>query len=102
MRIFCAIESGRLYLLTILLLCKVSSVERFLEKANTGRSRSSSRGSSPGRSPLSYDSIGRNSLVDEHIHGFKVNIKQDKKSKFSSIVLKLRGIDQVFLPRIYF
>lgn len=29
------------------------------------------------------------------MQGFKVNIKQEKKSKFSSIVLKLRGIDQV-------
>ncbi|KAK1287527.1 Geminivirus Rep-interacting motor protein [Acorus calamus] len=73
---------------------KVSPVERFLEKANTGRSRSSSRGSSPGRSPVHYDPSMRNSLIDEHIHGFKVNIKQEKKSKFSSIVLKLRGIDQ--------
>ncbi|XP_010277484.1 PREDICTED: kinesin-like protein KIN-14B isoform X1 [Nelumbo nucifera] len=73
---------------------KVSPVERFLEKANTGRSRSSSRGSSPGKSPVRYDSSTRTSLVDEHIHGFKVNIKQEKKSKFSSIVLKLRGIDQ--------
>ncbi|XP_077213519.1 kinesin-like protein KIN-14B isoform X2 [Tasmannia lanceolata] len=73
---------------------KVSPVERFLEKANTGRSRSSSRGSSPGRSPVHYDSSGRHALVDEHFHGFKVNIKQEKKSKFSSIVLKVRGIDQ--------
>ncbi|KAK1263213.1 Geminivirus Rep-interacting motor protein [Acorus gramineus] len=73
---------------------KVSPVERFLEKANTGRSRSSSRGSSPGRSPVHYDPSMRNSLIDEHVHGFKVNIKQEKKSKFSSIVLKLRGIDQ--------
>ncbi|XP_058088573.1 kinesin-like protein KIN-14L isoform X2 [Magnolia sinica] len=73
---------------------KVSPVERFLEKTNTGRSRSSSRGNSPGRSPVHYDPSGRNALVDEHVHGFKVNIKQEKKSKFSSIVLKLRGIDQ--------
>ncbi|KAF8404705.1 hypothetical protein HHK36_009593 [Tetracentron sinense] len=73
---------------------KVSTVERFLEKASSGRSRSSSRGNSPGRSPMLYDSSMRSSLVDEHIHGFKVNIKQEKKSKFSSIVLKLRGIDQ--------
>ncbi|KAK1313383.1 Geminivirus Rep-interacting motor protein [Acorus calamus] len=73
---------------------KVSPVERFLEKANTGRSRSSSRGSSPGRSPVHYDPSMRNSLIDEHVHGFKVNIKQERKSKFSSIVLKLRGIDQ--------
>nr|XP_029116421.1 kinesin-like protein KIN-14B isoform X2 [Elaeis guineensis] len=73
---------------------KVSPVERFLEKANSGRSRSSSRGNSPGRSPVHYDSSARTAIVDEQIHGFKVNIKQEKKSKFSSIVLKLRGIDQ--------
>ncbi|KAK9284193.1 hypothetical protein L1049_023362 [Liquidambar formosana] len=73
---------------------KVLPIERFLEKANSGRSRSSSRGSSPGRSPVRYDSSVRNSLVDEQIQGFKVNIKQEKKSKFSSVVLKLRGIDQ--------
>ncbi|CAL5365168.1 unnamed protein product [Camellia sinensis] len=72
---------------------KVSPVERFLEKANTGRSRSSSRGSSPGRSPVRYDS-NRNYLVDEQIQGFKVNIKPEKKSKLSSVVLKIRGIDQ--------
>ncbi|XP_043710873.1 kinesin-like protein KIN-14L [Telopea speciosissima] len=73
---------------------KVSPVERFLEKVNTGVSRSSSRGNSPGRSPVRFDSSTRSSLVDEHFHGFKVNIKQEKKSKLSSIVLKLRGIDQ--------
>lgn len=59
----------------------------FLEKNNTGRSRSSSRGSSPGRSPVLY--------VDEQIQGFKVNLKPEKKSKFSSVVLKIRGIDEV-------
>ena len=37
----------------------------------------------------------RNALVDEQIQGFKVNIKQEKKSKFSLVVSKLRGIDQV-------
>uniref|UniRef100_A0A5B6YT68 Putative kinesin-like protein KCA2 n=1 Tax=Davidia involucrata TaxID=16924 RepID=A0A5B6YT68_DAVIN len=73
---------------------KVFPVERFLEKANTGRSRSSSRGSSPGRSPVRHDSSMRNSLVDEQIQGFKVNIKPEKKSKLSSVVLKIRGIDQ--------
>ncbi|KAL6959447.1 Kinesin-like protein KIN-14B, variant 2 [Sarracenia purpurea var. burkii] len=72
---------------------KVSPVERFLEKANSGRSRSSSRGSSPGRSPVHYDS-SRHPLVDEQIQGFKVNIKPEKKSKLSSVVLKIRGIDQ--------
>ncbi|KAG2696185.1 hypothetical protein I3760_07G046400 [Carya illinoinensis] len=65
---------------------KVSPVECFLEKGYSGRSRSSSRGNSPGRSPVRY--------VDEHIQGFKVNLKPEKKSKFSSVVLKIRGIDQ--------
>ncbi|KAL2344412.1 hypothetical protein Fmac_005697 [Flemingia macrophylla] len=65
---------------------KALPVECFLEKANTGRSRSSSRGSSPGRSPMLY--------VDEQIQGFKVNLKPEKKSKFSSVVLKIRGIDE--------
>jgi len=74
---------------------KVSPVERFLEKSNTGRSRSSSRGSSPGRSPVYHHDHGsRAALVDEHVHGFKVNIRPEKKSKFSSIVLKLRGIEE--------
>ncbi|WVZ81961.1 hypothetical protein U9M48_029284 [Paspalum notatum var. saurae] len=73
----------------------VSPVERFLEKSNASRSRSSSRGSSPGRSPAyRHDHGSRTNLVDEHVHGFKVNIKQEKKSKFSSIVLKLRGIEE--------
>jgi hypothetical protein len=75
---------------------KVSPVERFLEKSNSSRSRSSSRGSSPGRSPAyNHDHGSRTALVEEHMHGFKVNIKQEKKSKFSSIVLKLRGIEEV-------
>ncbi|QCD90703.1 kinesin family member C2/C3 [Vigna unguiculata] len=65
---------------------KVLPVECFLEKANTGPSRSSSRASSPGRSSVQY--------VDEQIQGFKVNIKPEKKSKFSSVVLKIRGIDE--------
>ncbi|XP_014492749.1 kinesin-like protein KIN-14B [Vigna radiata var. radiata] len=65
---------------------KVLPVDCFLEKNNTGRSRSSSRGSSPGRSPVLY--------VDEQIQGFKVNLKPEKKSKFSSVVLKIRGIDE--------
>ncbi|XP_050204784.1 kinesin-like protein KIN-14A isoform X2 [Mercurialis annua] len=65
---------------------KVSPVECFLERTNTGRSRSSSRSNSPGRSPVRYG--------DEHIHGFKVNIKPEKKSKLSSVVLRMRGIDQ--------
>ncbi|KAG6506169.1 hypothetical protein ZIOFF_031487 [Zingiber officinale] len=43
-------------------LIKVSSVERFLEKANDGHSRCSSRGSSPSRSLVHYDSV----------HGFKL------------------------------
>ncbi|KOM26536.1 hypothetical protein LR48_Vigan284s002200 [Vigna angularis] len=65
---------------------KVLPVECFLEKSNTGPSRSSSRASSPGRSSVQY--------VDEQIQGFKVNIKPEKKSKFSSVVLKIRGIDE--------
>ncbi|KAK3211173.1 hypothetical protein Dsin_015879 [Dipteronia sinensis] len=65
---------------------KVSPVECFLEKVNTGRSRSSSRSNSPGRSPVRY--------VDEQIRGFKINIKPEKKSKLSSVVLRMRGIDQ--------
>ncbi|XP_062100325.1 kinesin-like protein KIN-14B [Humulus lupulus] len=65
---------------------KVSSVDCFLEKANTGRSRSSSRGNSPGRSPVRY--------ANEHIQGFKVNLKPERKSKFSSVVSKIRGLDQ--------
>jgi len=74
---------------------KVSPVERFLEKSNTGRSRSSSRGSSPGRSPVYHHDHGsRTALVDEHVPSFKVNIRPEKKSKFSSIVLKLRGIEE--------
>ncbi|KAG6467587.1 hypothetical protein ZIOFF_074617 [Zingiber officinale] len=43
-------------------LIKVSSVERFLEKANDGHSRCPSRGSSPSRSLVHYDSV----------HGFKL------------------------------
>ncbi|KAL1540786.1 Kinesin-like protein KIN-14B [Salvia divinorum] len=73
---------------------KVSPVERFLERPSNGRSRSSSRGSSPGRSPVRYDSSSRNMLVEDQIQGFKVNIKPEKKSKLSSVVLKIRGIDQ--------
>ncbi|XVF17349.1 hypothetical protein REPUB_Repub10bG0113300 [Reevesia pubescens] len=65
---------------------KVSPVECFLEKPNSGRSRSSSRNSSPGRSPMRY--------VDDQIQGFKVNIKPEKKSKLSSVVSRIRGLDQ--------
>ncbi|XP_021728175.1 kinesin-like protein KIN-14B [Chenopodium quinoa] len=72
---------------------KVAPVDRFLERASNGRSRSSSRASSPGRSPA-YDLSPRNSLAEGQIQGFRVNIKQEKKSKFSSVVLKLRGIDE--------
>ncbi|XP_039157665.1 kinesin-like protein KIN-14A [Eucalyptus grandis] len=50
---------------------KVLPVDCFLEKANSGRSRSSSRGNSPGRSPVR--------CVDEQIQGFGVNIKPEKK-----------------------
>ncbi|GMJ04021.1 kinesin like protein for actin based chloroplast movement 1, KINESIN CDKA;1 ASSOCIATED 1 [Hibiscus trionum] len=68
---------------------KVSPVECFLEKPNSGRSRSSSRSSSPGRSPVRY--------VDEQIQGFKVNIKPERKSKLSSVVSRIRGLDQDIL-----
>ncbi|KAL3036689.1 hypothetical protein AAZX31_01G023000 [Glycine max] len=47
---------------------KVLSVECFLEKANAGPSRSSSRASSPGRSSMQY--------VDEQIQGFKETWRQ--------------------------
>lgn len=80
---------------------KVSPVERFLEKPNSGRSRGSSRSSSPGRSPARYDS-SRNMLVEEQIQGFRVNIKPEKKSKLSSVVLKIRGIDQVTCLMLHF
>ncbi|KMT09267.1 hypothetical protein BVRB_6g133670 [Beta vulgaris subsp. vulgaris] len=73
---------------------KVAPVERFLERGTNGRSRSSSRANSPGRSPVRYDLSPRTSLVEGQIQGFRVNIKQEKKSKFSSVVLKLRGIDE--------
>lgn len=72
---------------------KVPSLEKFLAKANTGSSRSSSRGSSPGRSPVIYESA-KGYLMDEHISAFIVNIKPERKSKLSSVVLKIRGIDQ--------
>ncbi|KAE8725673.1 Kinesin-like protein KCA1 [Hibiscus syriacus] len=65
---------------------KVSTVECFLERPDSGRNRSSSRSSSPGRSPVCY--------VDEKIQGFKVNIKPEKKSKLSSVVSRIRGLDQ--------
>ncbi|XP_075510398.1 kinesin-like protein KIN-14B [Primulina tabacum] len=73
---------------------KVLPVERFLEKPSSGRSRSTSRSNSPGRSPVRYDSSIRNASTQEQIQAFKVNIKQEKKSKLSSVVLKIRGIDQ--------
>ncbi|KAJ7559928.1 hypothetical protein O6H91_04G107000 [Diphasiastrum complanatum] len=75
---------------------KVPPVERFLEKAGSGRSRSSSRGSSPLRSPVSaqHEANMRKDFIDDNFLTFKVHLKQEKKSKFSSIVLKLRGIDQ--------
>lgn len=44
---------------------------------------------------MRYDLSPRTSLVEGQIQGFRVNIKQEKKSKFSSVVLKLRGIDEV-------
>ncbi|XWS41648.1 hypothetical protein CRYUN_Cryun17cG0100400 [Craigia yunnanensis] len=65
---------------------KVSPVDCFLEKPNSGRSRSSSRSNSPGRSPVCY--------VDVQIQGFNVNIKPEKKSKLLSVVSRIRGLDQ--------
>eukprot|EP00249_Psilotum_nudum_P024264 c29136_g3_i1 orf=1113-5150(+) len=75
---------------------KAPPVDRFLEKAGSsvGRGRSSSRGSSPARSPIKNESNMRKDLIEEHIQPFRVHLRQEKKSKFSSIVLKLRGIDQ--------
>lgn len=72
---------------------QVAPVEGFLEKANTGRSRSSSRGNSPGRSPVRY--------MEEQIQGFKVNLRPEKKSRFSSVVSKIRGLDQVVLLSLF-
>uniref|UniRef100_A0A7N0T783 Kinesin motor domain-containing protein n=1 Tax=Kalanchoe fedtschenkoi TaxID=63787 RepID=A0A7N0T783_KALFE len=73
---------------------KVPPVDRFLEKPNTIHGKNASRGGSPGRSSPHYDSSSRNAIVEEHyIHAFRVNIKQEKTSKLSSVVLKLRGID---------
>lgn len=66
-------------------------MERFLEKASgSGRSsRNSSLGSSPQRSP------GRRNSGDDFRQGFRVSLRHGKRSKFSSIFLKLRGNDQV-------
>ncbi|KAG0578552.1 hypothetical protein M758_4G028600 [Ceratodon purpureus] len=71
---------------------KVPPVERFLEKAGSGSgsgrgSRNSSLGSSPQRSPRGRDG-------DDFGHGFRVNLRQEKRSKFSSLVSKLMGNDQ--------
>lgn len=70
-------------------------MERFLEKAGSGfisgrSSRNSSLGSSPQRSP-------NHSIKDgyDYLHGFRVNLRQEKRSKFSSMFSKLRGNDQV-------
>ncbi|KAG7601820.1 Kinesin motor domain [Arabidopsis thaliana x Arabidopsis arenosa] len=65
---------------------RVSPVECFLEKPNTGRSKSTSRGSSPGRSPVRY--------LDTQIHGFKVNIKAERRNKLASVVSRMRGLEQ--------
>ncbi|XP_024538534.1 kinesin-like protein KIN-14L [Selaginella moellendorffii] len=72
---------------------KMPPVERFLERASASRSRGPSRGSSPARSPIWQDSNSRKDFYED-IPTFKVQLKQERKSKFSSIVLKLRGIDQ--------
>lgn len=74
---------------------KVPPVERFLEKAGSGSatgsgsgrsSRNSSLGSSPQRSPAH-----RNKGADDYGPGFKVSLRQEKRSKFSSLVSKLMG-----------
>ncbi|XP_013726555.2 kinesin-like protein KIN-14A isoform X2 [Brassica napus] len=65
---------------------RVSPVESFLEKPNTGRSKSTSRGSSPGRSPVRY--------LDMQTHRFKVNIKPERKNKLASVVSRMRGLEQ--------
>jgi hypothetical protein len=74
----------------------VPPVERFLERAVSNRehkSRDSSRGSSPVRSPMSLQSnFSRDG--DNSSHSFRVKLRHEKQSKFSSIVQKLRGIDQ--------
>uniref|UniRef100_A0A164XMW8 Kinesin motor domain-containing protein n=1 Tax=Daucus carota subsp. sativus TaxID=79200 RepID=A0A164XMW8_DAUCS len=53
---------------------KVPPAEYFLEKVNVGHSRSSSRGSSPRRSPLNHDSSTRNALEmwKHHMTGGKL------------------------------
>ncbi|KAL1209028.1 Kinesin-like protein KIN-14A [Cardamine amara subsp. amara] len=65
---------------------RVSPVECFLEKPDTGRSKSTSRGSTAGRSPVRY--------LDAQIHGFKVNIKPERKNKLASVVSRMRGLEQ--------
>ncbi|CAA7027197.1 unnamed protein product [Microthlaspi erraticum] len=65
---------------------RVSPVECFLEKPNMGRSKSNSRGSSPGRSPVRY--------LDMQTHSFKVNIKPERKNKLASVVSRMRGLEQ--------
>uniref|UniRef100_A0A1J3IRP6 Kinesin-like protein KCA2 n=1 Tax=Noccaea caerulescens TaxID=107243 RepID=A0A1J3IRP6_NOCCA len=65
---------------------RVSPVECFLEKPNTGRSKSNSRGSSPGRSPVRY--------LDMQTRSFKVNIKPERKNKLASVVSRMRGLEQ--------
>ncbi|KAI3928113.1 hypothetical protein MKW98_023714 [Papaver atlanticum] len=52
-----------------------------------GRLRNFSPSSSPGRSPMRYDSSTGNALIEEHMHGFKVNF--NKKSKVLSFLSKL-------------
>ncbi|KAJ7519392.1 hypothetical protein O6H91_20G036500 [Diphasiastrum complanatum] len=74
---------------------RVPPVERFLEKARSSNSRTSSSGSSPSRSPVSSQHISyvRKDLLDEDIPVFKIHLKPEKRSKLSSIFLKFRGID---------
>lgn len=78
---------------------QVPAVDRYLEKpgAGSGRGSRSGRGTSPARSPVASGELHnhRKDLGDDHVQPFRVNLKQEKKSKFSSLVLKMRGIDQV-------
>ena len=55
-------------------------VERFLEKVGSGSSSRArgSRGSSPARSPVHFESSGRKDLFDDNMQGFKVHIKQEE------------------------
>lgn len=73
-------------------------VERFLEKvgAATGSGRTSRSTSIVGMgSPQRSPAVHRGRDGEDFGNGFKVNLRQEKRSKFSSLVSKLRGVDQV-------